>query len=443
MLVRLLAAALVALPAAPALALPPDCGGAKACSVDLTAEQMFELAERRAARGRVDDAAALLDALTADTRPPIRTEAYFRLGKLRHDMGEFARAVAAFEAALTLAPDAPPIRLELARSLAAMGDNRAASRQLRRAQSAGLPEDVARAVDRISSALLRDKKLGGSIEIGVAPDSNINRATSADTIDVGGLPLALDADARSKSGLGATFAAQGFWRPALGERAAWLSRLVTGGSLYGDADFNDIVVSGATGPEFVTGGGRTFFALTASRRWFGGERYSDRYGGTVEWLLPLTRTSQLDLRLSAVRQRFRQNDAQNGAEYAADVRYERALTPRLYLRAGVQAARTEARADEYALTAIGGDLLLSRDLGPLTAFASSGYRWTRGDGVFLLFGDRRRDDRVDLTAGAVWKALKLFGLSPLARIAHTRNASSLTLYDFRQTRLELALSREF
>lgn len=438
------AAALAILAAAtPVQAAPLDCAPGKPCSVDLTAEQMFELAETYEGRGQHGAAAALLEALTADTRSEIRTEAYFRLGKLRHRMAEYARAVAAFEAALALAPDAQPIRLEMARSLAAMGDNAAAARQLRKAQSAGLPEDVARAVDRISTALLGERCFGGSFEFGLAPDSNINRATSANTIEIGGLPLQLDEDARSRSGVGATFAGQAYWRPSIAEDAAWLSRLSVGANLYGDSDFNDITAALTTGPEWHGDFGRLTLAASASRRWFGGERYADRYGPTFEWLAPLTRTSQANVRLSVLKQRYQQNALQDGTEYAGEIRLEKALSPRLYGRASLSGSRATAKDDAYALKSLGGDLLLSRDFGRLTVFAGGGYRWTRGDGVFLLFGDRRRDDRIDLNAGVALRSLSVAGLAPVVRLTHTDNKSSLTLYDFRQTRVEFALSREF
>src|SRR6185369_6860231 len=79
-------------------------------------------------------------------------------------------------------PGAARVRLELARIDAQLGNLSAARRELRAAQAAGLPPEVERAVRFYATALQASRPFGGSIELALAPDSNINRATRADTL---------------------------------------------------------------------------------------------------------------------------------------------------------------------------------------------------------------------------------------------------------------------
>ena len=105
--------------------------------------------------------------------------------------------------------------------------------------------------------------------------------------------------------------------------------------------------------------------------------------------------------------------------------------------------RADAKADAYATTSFGGSMSLSRDLGQATLYVDASYLRTNADGPFALFGARRRDDRVDLSAGAAWKRLSILGLTPVVRVQQTFNWSPLANYQFRRTRVELALSEQF
>jgi tetratricopeptide (TPR) repeat protein len=179
-----------------ALAVPAP-GRAQGGESVLTPPQVFALAEEYRHQGRIADAESLLQALARDANPDYRAEARFRLGELRMARKDYAGAADAFSALLEEKPNAQPARLELARALALLGKSGAAERQLRRAQAGGLPEDIQRLVDRFGDVLRRSRPYGASIQIGLAPDSNINQATDARTLDIGGFPLTLDQSGRA------------------------------------------------------------------------------------------------------------------------------------------------------------------------------------------------------------------------------------------------------
>ena len=78
--------------------------------------------------------------------------------------GDRSGAIEWLKALLDEKPSAGRPRLELARLLAAQGDEAGARRELRRAGAAGLPDDVARVVDRFATALRSVRPIGGASE---------------------------------------------------------------------------------------------------------------------------------------------------------------------------------------------------------------------------------------------------------------------------------------
>ncbi len=164
---------------------------------NLSVVEMFSLADRARAANRIDDAIGFYDALMHDPNPDIRAEARFRKGMMLANARRYREAAVAFRSVLDEKPDAARARLELARMLAAIGDERAARRELRQVQASGLPSDVAATVGQFDQILRSRKRVGGSFEVALAPDSNINRATQARLLDTIIAPVTLSDDARA------------------------------------------------------------------------------------------------------------------------------------------------------------------------------------------------------------------------------------------------------
>lgn len=427
---------------ATALAVPASAGAREPSETVLTAPQMFALAEVYQRQGRIADAESLLEALTRDPDPEIRAEARFRLGQSRLVRGEYDAAADAFATLLEEKPDAQPARLALAQALALDGRTGAAARQLRRAQASGLPEDVQRLVDRFGDLLRRSRPYGLNVELGIAPDSNINQATDARILEIGGFPLALDDSGRATSGIGVTGSFDAFATLPLGSGVSLVSRVAASGSFYRREQFDDVLLSASSGPEIALGRVVLRPAATYSWRQFGGNRYSEGFGGSLQMLAPVGRASQLGGSLSISDQSYRIPE-QDGVQVSATVSYEEALTPKLYGRIEATAQRSNAKAEAYASTAFGGGVSLTRDVSAATIYARVSYLRTIGDAPFALFGVARGDDRIDLSLGASWKRWSIAGMTPMVRLQQTFNASPLALYNFKRTRVEAALTERF
>jgi hypothetical protein len=213
--------------------------------------------------------------------------------------------------------------------------------------------------------------------------------------------------------------------------------------MYRKSRFNDVALFTSSGPELLRGRSRFRLLGMVGRRWFGQQTYSTSYGVAFNWLGQIDGKSQAQVDITALQSNHRINPSLTGLSASTVVRYERALSPRLFARILARADRQNARDPAFATRSGGGELLLSREAGPLTVYGSAGYYRTRADAGFSFPHARRKDQLLDLEAGLALHKLSYGGLSPVVRIHRTKNRSPVFFYDFNQTRLEIALTREF
>ena len=409
----------------------------------LSAADLFHVADQARAAGRTADAEAIYVALARDPNPEIRAEARFREGMMFAQAKRYRQAAVLFRALLDEKPGATRVRLELARVLAAMGDEAAARRQLRLAEAAGLPPDVAIVVNQFANALQSSKLFGGSVGLALAPNSNINRATSAATLDTVIAPLTLSQDARQRSGVGFEGTAQAYLRLPLGEHLALVPRVSGQGDIYRTTEFDDISGSALVGLEWRLGPDRLSPSVGYTWRLYGGSLYARTQTAALDWIHPAGPKAQLDIQASASRARYLANALQDGEIYAASANYERALTPKIGVGLTLDAGRQTANDPGYATWSGGGAVLAWRDLGRTTVFATAGVHRLEGDARLFLFPDRRREWLYQAGAGATFRQVQWHGFAPVVRINWERNQSTVGLYDYHRFGATVGVTRAF
>lgn len=418
-----------------------DCLSATGC-VQATAAQLFALADRLFKEGDIAGAASVLQALTQDKHPELRAEARFRLAALQEKMGDIAGAVRTLRELLSEQPSANRARLELARLLAAQGQSATARAEVAKAEANGLPPEVEQTVRRFSSGLQANKRRGLSLELSGGPDSNVNRATSSQYVDTIIAPFELDANARRQSGVGFSLGGQAFIRSSvLG--ADFIARAGGRADLFDKARFNDVQLTVDGGPELQASFGRVRVALLHERRWYGGNPYSQGAGASINWTKSLSRRAQLELSGSRVRQDVMRNSGQDGWRTSGAFDYSQALGASGGARLSLRYASLDARVRPESLRQFGVGLFLARSNRAGTLFGQADYTHTSGVEPLFLFGKIRRDRRLDLTIGAVFKNLTVAGFSPLLRIIHSRSRANISLYDYRRTRVDFGFLRSF
>lgn len=409
----------------------------------LSAGQIFALADRAKSDGRAEDALTFYAALAGDPEPDVRAEARFRRGMLLAETKRYGDAAVAFRALLDEKPDAVRVRLELARVLALMGDDAGARRAVRQAQAAGLPEDVAATVDQFARALRSVRPIGGSVQVALAPDSNINRATQQRTLDTVIAPLTLSRDARARSGLGVRLGAQGYARLPVTTDLSVLPRASALGTFYRDGRFNDVSASALVGLEWRRGRDRWSPSIGFTQRWYAGDAYARTRGATLDWLHPLGRQAQMVVHGGAAKSEYLRNDLQDGGLFDVAVGYERAASVRSGYGLTLSGYRQTARDPGYATVSGGIGLSAWRDAGRTTFLVTAGASRLAGDGRLFLFPARRREWLVNSSVSATLRQLAVRRFAPTLRLAVERNTSSVGIYAFRRVAGEIGLARAF
>ncbi|MBO9670100.1 MAG: DUF560 domain-containing protein [Sphingobium sp.] len=437
------AAAQPAQPESPAAQAPVLSSDGRALT-NLSAAQLFDIADQARKAGHDPDAEAIYKALSQDPVVTTRSEARFRLGMMYADQKRYTDAALAFRAILDEQPEAARVRLELARVLTAMGDEGGARAQLRQAQATGLPPDVALVVDRFQAALRSNKTFGGTFEAAVAPDSNINRATDAKTLDTVIAPLTLSEDARRQSGIGAHLAGQVYARLRLSPQVALVPRLSGDGTFYKNSEFNDLSGSALLGLEWQANAkDRVMPSAGVTWRTYGGHPYARTFSTDLRWTHVLGRRAQLDTSFSFGTTRYLKNALQDGQLYNLGLTLERALSARSGVAVSLNGNRQTARDRGYA-TASGGLTLIGwRDMGKTTLFLNATARRLESDARIGLFKDRRKEWFLRAGAGATFRQIEIAGFSPVVRVAYERNFSTVGIYDYHRVNVDFGITRAF
>lgn len=435
------AAALAAAPATgEATAAPP---GSQPRSVTLTPVEMFVLADRAARKDDLATAEAVYRALATNPAVEIRSEARFRLAMLLASKRRLTDAALLLRAILDEQPNAQRVRIELAGVLAMMGDESAARRELRAAQAGTLPPEVAQMIDRFSAALRARKPFGGSLQVAIASDSNVNRATRSDTVGTVIGDFVLNEDAQARSGKGLSLEGQIYGRLPLNKDHALLATLSGAGDFYRKSRFNDVTLNAKVGPELQLGKERVNLRAGVRRRWFGGDRLSTAVGGQIDVARPLTPVSQIRAFASGDRVRHHRNPAESGWMLVGSAVVETALSQQSGVGIGLSGIRQALRSPGYSTTSGQATLFGYRELGKTTVSVVTSLARLEADERLLLFPERRREWLARGMIGATWRQIVIAGFAPTIEFVVERNRSSIEIYDYRRAAIEFGITRAF
>ena len=409
----------------------------------VSADQLLAFADRARTSGDFLVADRAYRALFADPSVEVRSEARFRLAMMFVALRRFPEAAVLLREVLDEQPGAQRVRLELARVLELMGDEPGARRALREAQAGGLPPDVARLVDRYSAALRAQKPIGASIDIALAPDSNINRATRSDTLGTVFGDFELEKDAQQRSGVGFAVRGQAYARTPLGQGVNLLGRISSSADLYRDGNFNDVVLSATAGPELRIGAERLSLEAGGVWRWFGGRAYSRAWTVGLNFFHPAGRKAQVRAAASAAFVDNRLSQVQDGRIYSASVGYERAISNRAGVGVTLSADRQALRDPGYSTWTGQVTLFGYREVGAITVVATLGIGRLKADQRVLLFPEARSDRFYRASLGATFRSLRIGTFAPFNRLTFERNRSTTEIYDYRKLRAEVGITRAF
>lgn len=429
--------------AAGAMAAPSSGSSGGGRTVVLTPVGMLRLAELASGKGDLETSARIYAALEQNPDADIRAEARYRHAKQLLAQSRNRDAAVLLRRLLDEKPDAVVPRLELAHALQLLGDPDAALRELRAAEASGLPPAVARIIDRYSQALRASRPMGASLEIALAPDSNINRATRSNTLGTIFGDFDIDEQSKAKSGMGLSLNGQVYRRLPLGGGTNFVVRLTGVGNIYRKMEFNDIAADLGAGPEFRIGRNQLNLEVGATQRWYGQKPFTRLVRVGALWTRPIGSQMQLRLTGTAALVDNRVNDLEDGKSYGGRLELERALSSTTGIGLNMSLDREALKDPGYSTTGWRAGLIGWRDVGRMTFTAEGQFGKLQADERLALFPDKRSERYTLFSVGSTFRQLTFRGFAPIARFSIERNKSSIAFYDYKRRRSEIGVVRAF
>jgi hypothetical protein len=333
----------------------------------------------------------------------------------------------------------------------ALGKPQSADKQFKIAeQDKDLPDDVAKTIRAVRDVIRTKRAWRLDVDFGFAPDSNINNATSADTINVqwggGTLPLTLDDKARARSGTGETASLSAGLKLPVAKKVSALIDVDGNGTNYAGVSYDDFQLQLASGAELrFTNTTSASLEAVGALRWYGGGLVSRQLGAKAGFQTQLSRREQVGVQLDLRRTDARFDHSYDGWQGAAYATYERAIGKSLVVSGGVFARRDWLTERAYSSTELGviagfgGELPHGITLGLSGSVSRAVY-----DAPMTLFSnDPRKDWRYTARATLGDRKLALFGFSPQISASYSRDDATIPFFANDRLRFRFALARYF
>ncbi|MCB2047039.1 MAG: DUF560 domain-containing protein [Novosphingobium sp.] len=425
-----------------------ECAAGR-CSYSLTPAQLLVLAEKMVGDGKFDEARPLVAALQA--APGMAIPYNFLDGIIAMNTGDAETATKRFRTILKDNPDQTRVRLELAKALMMQGKFDGADYHLRLAQNdEGLPEDISRMIGNARSVIRAKRKFRFGFDFGIAPDTNINSATAAETVDINfgpdRIPISLDDNARRRSGMGATASFYAGARLPVGGAMSLVTDFDADTVTYQDSDFSDYSLQMAAGPELALSD-RTDVRLQGIGlyRWYGGKVAAKQFGAKLTLQHDLSNSQRIAFQVDTRHNDSDLNPGYAGWQLGANATFEQVLGRSAILSASVLARRDSMKADYYSSKTVGVNVGVGAELPwGINAGLSGGVTWSKYDDPQLVFSTERRQDwRYQARAYAGLRQFRIAGFSPSIEYQFMKVDSNYDLYRSDRHRFHFKLARYF
>ena len=409
----------------------------------IPAETLIETARAALAKGELDDAELLLDGVAPDEGNIDDLD--FLYGTIALKRGDWQTAIARFRAMLARNPDLPRVRLDLAFAHYQAGEDGRAAHHFRLALGTeDLPPVVRARALAFLDQIRRRKTWSITGSFSVAPDTNINEATSATEVELFGFPADLSEDARRTSGVGLSANLSGAWEARISPDTRFRASAELRTRTYRESDFNERVVSLRAGPRFLFEKFDLRPELTGRLRDLGGDLYSRAVGLELSGNWLIAPAWRLSASVGGERISY-ETFLGDGNTWSADLGLTHALGKATLLRADASFRREKLDSDARSWREYIFGVSATREL-PRGFVVGGGpiFRWREYGAPLPIFGPEARRDRT--LAGRITvsnRRIDWFGFSPRITLRHERRESNLDLHDYTRTVAEFSMVRTF
>ena len=425
-----------------AAAAAPDAPASLPSLADETFANDLNAAEQLIAAGHLEEARTKL--IELEKIRPRDSQTQFLLALLDRQDKDYESAIRRFHRILVNEPTAVRVRLELGRTFFESGDYANAERQFRFARAGKLPPVVLKNVDNYLFAIRGRKTFTFGFSVAIAPDTNLNAGPATDTVSLYGLPFQLSQNAKANSGVGLILDASAEWAPRLSKTLKFRVGTQIHRAQYRETNFDDMTVGLYAGPRLNLRRWEFNVLANVGRRWYGDRVYTDIAGGSADATYFLTTRMGLGAAFNLLHLQYVANPDQSGYGSNVAFNYFYTPTPASFVKATVQLGRLNARNLAYSNHSRQFGLTYVREIaGGITVGLSPSFTRIGYDAPLAAFNATRIDRQYTGQITLLDRRIDIHGVTPRVSYTYTRNDSSIPLYKFSRSRVELGITSAF
>lgn len=433
-------------------------GGAQQISVadlerlwpQLTPKQQFIAVEQLLKGGQFDTVDRLL-ARSRFTHTGDRAIKRFYEGMAARGHGRNHEAVAIFREVLANHPEFARVRLELAHTLFVINEDDSARHNFElvlggASASPGLQDTVRSYINAIDGR----KRWDFTTFLTIAPSTNLNQGSNAQSIALNGQAFTLADKHVKKSGVGVYTGFQAGYRHPLTDTLDLVMSAGAQAKRYRDGDFNDTLVNGLIGPKMRFERGFLGLYGIVDYRWVADSDYAASFGGMGSGGFNMSATDLLFADALCSQRHFDTTwhgtdlTYQNGRVCTLAGRFDHHFDSMTYGRILGTVAREDAGRDHLDNWSRSGGLGVYREIPwGITIYLQGLYTLSNFDGIYPGFAMARHDKRLDVSLNLTKRDFVIFGLAPQLQYTFTHNDSNVPIHKYDAHGVALTLTKRF
>lgn len=331
-----------------------DTGDKPQKTVTMSALDAVKLAGQMIDMGDYAQAKHILTQMPQTNNLPVEIERWYLIAQMAQRQGDYDTAIKIYRKILDDQPDLVKIRYELALCYMALGQWYRADYHLRLAMAGhDIPPQIKQQMMYYRWIARQNKTWNVWFNFGAAPDTNINQASGVQLCGIwNGMFQGCSNTVKPEKAIGYNLMLGGNYEFRMSEHWRWKNEGNIYTSIYDKHIYDDLYLSGATGPRYVWSDGDVWLAGIATRRWYGWDKYNKSFGSKLDINYDWTRKLSTGLSLRVMDNIYDDYDnygfALDGQTYSANTRVSYSLdaTKYIILRNGID--RDTAKDDGWA-----------------------------------------------------------------------------------------------
>ncbi len=421
-------------------------------TITMSTLDAIKLAGRLVDAGDFEHATQILTMMPKTNSLPIEIERWYLLAQIEQRKGNIDEAIKIYRKILDDQPDLAKVRYELALCYMAKHQWYRADYHLRLALAGkNIPDNVKQRMMYLRYIARQNKRWNLWFNFGAAPDNNINQASGGEEYIINEWGKFKRNLPKPEKAIGYNFTLGGNYEFVLNNNWRWKNEANVYTNIYNKHKFDDLYLSGATGPRYIWERGDVWTAAIASRRWYGWDKYNWAIGGKIDSHYDWTRKITSGLTLRILDNTYDEyGDYMDGQTYGISTYTSYSFDASKYIVVSGSVDRDTAKNDIYANWRYTTGLGFGAEIPwGFSLYLDSSFYWTNYDGErwavknhkFTEIAERNFTQRYSISLSN--NKIDIWGFVPTFTFSYTKRDSNIHSREYEKWTTEFTMRQRF